>query len=49
MWTHTKGGFYHDGRFAALLDVVNHYNGVMNLGLNEQEKSDLIEYLKSLH
>ena len=49
LWTHTKGGFYHDGRFATLLDVVNHYNGVMNLGLNEQEKSDLIEYLKSLH
>ena len=49
LWTHTKGGFYHDGRFATLLDVVNHYNGEMNLGLNEQEKSDLIEYLKSLH
>jgi hypothetical protein len=49
LWTHTKGGFYHDGRFATLLDVVNHYNGVMKLGLNEQEKSDLIEYLKSLH
>ena len=49
LWTHIKGGFYHDGRFATLLDVVNHYNGVMNLNLNEQEKSDLIEYLKSLH
>ena len=22
LWTHTKGGFYHDGRFATLLDVV---------------------------
>ena len=49
LWTHIKGGSYHDGRFATLLDVVNHYNGVMNLNLNEQEKSDLIEYLKSLH
>lgn len=49
LWTHTKGGFYHDGRFATLLDVVNHYNGVMNLGLKEPEKSDLVEYLKSLH
>ena len=49
LWTHTKGGFYHDGRFATLLDVVNHYNGVMKLGLEEHEKSDLIEYLKSLH
>ncbi len=48
LWTHTKGGFYHDGRFATLLDVVNHYNGVKSLGLTEAEKQDLIEYLKSL-
>ena len=25
-WPHQKGGFIHDERFAALLDVVNHYN-----------------------
>jgi hypothetical protein len=31
-----------------LLDVVNHYNGFFSLGLSEQEKSDLVEYLKSL-
>lgn len=43
-----KGRFYHDGRFATLLDVVNHYNSCMNLGLTESEKSDLVEYLKSL-
>ncbi len=43
-----KGGFYHDGRFATLLDVVNHYNSFKKLGLTEQEKKDLIEYLKSL-
>lgn len=43
-----KGGFYHDGRFASLLDVVNHYNSFKKLGLTEQEKKDLIEYLKSL-
>ena len=43
-----KGRFYHDGRFATLLDVVNHYNSFFGLGLTEQEKSDLIEYLKSL-
>jgi hypothetical protein len=48
LWTHTKGGFYHDGRFATLLDVVNHYNAVKNLGLTEAEKQDLVEYLKSL-
>jgi cytochrome c peroxidase len=48
LWTHTKGGFYHDGRFATLLDVVNHYETLFSLGLTDTEKSDLIEYLKSL-
>jgi hypothetical protein len=48
LWSHEKGGFYHDGRFAKLRDVVNHYNGFLGLGLMEQEKRDLVEYLKSL-
>ena len=48
LWTHTKGGFYHDGRFATLLDVVNHYDALFSLELNNREKSDLVEYLKSL-
>src|SRR5262245_26695541 len=48
LWTHTKGGFFHDGQFATLLDVVNHYNGFFNLGLTDNEKSDLIKYLLSL-
>lgn len=43
-----KGGFYHDGRFATLLDVVNHYNSFKKLSLTEEEKKDLVEYLKSL-
>jgi CxxC motif-containing protein (DUF1111 family) len=48
LWTHTKGGFYHDGRFATLLDVINHYDSFKGLGLTAQEKSDLVEYLLSL-
>ncbi|MDB5901429.1 MAG: hypothetical protein JWM26_307 [Betaproteobacteria bacterium] len=48
LWTHQKGGFYHDGRFATLRDVVAHYDHNFRLGLNDHEKSDLIEYLKSL-
>ena len=48
LWTHQKGGFYHDGRFATLGDVVNHYDQFFKLGLTEQEKSDLIKYLLSL-
>jgi len=43
-----KGRFYHDGRFPTLMDVVNHYNIFFSLGLSEQEKRDLVEYLKSL-
>ena len=48
LWTHTKGGFYHDGRFATLMNVVNHYNGFKKLALNEADKKNLVEYLKSL-
>lgn len=48
IWTHTRRGFYHDGRFATLLDVVNHYDSCFNLGLSEGEKTDLVEYMKSL-
>lgn len=43
-----KGRFYHDGRFQTLRDVVDHYNIHFNLNLTEQEKQDLVEYLKSL-
>jgi hypothetical protein len=48
LWTHTKGGFYHDGRFATLQDVVQHYNSLLNLNLTSQDRGDLIEFLKSL-
>jgi cytochrome c peroxidase len=43
-----KGRYYHDGRFQTLLDVVNSYNTRFTLGLAENEKLDLVEYLKSL-
>ena len=48
LWTHQKGGFYHDGRFATLREVVEHYNSVKGLALTEQEKTDLVQYLLSL-
>lgn len=48
MRTSSKGRFFLDGRFATLLDVVNHYNIHFNLALTDQEKHDLVEYLKSL-
>lgn len=43
-----KGGYYHDGRFATLMDVVNHYDRHFKLRLPDELKHDLIEYLKSL-
>jgi hypothetical protein len=46
--TRMKGGFFHDGRFATLGDVVTHFNGQFNLGLSDAEKSDLVEFLKTL-
>lgn len=48
LWAHMKAGFYHDGRFGTLHDVIDHYNAVFGLNLNEQEILDLIEFLKSL-
>ena len=48
LWTHQKGGFYLDGRFTTLVDVVDHYDSCLTLGLTAQEKEDVAEYLKSL-
>jgi hypothetical protein len=48
LWSHQKGGFYHDGRFTTLGEVINHYDTLLGLQLTEQEKLDLIDYLKSL-
>jgi hypothetical protein len=48
LWSHAKSGFYHDGRFATFLDVVNHYDEHLKLGLAAAEKTDLVEYLKAL-
>ena len=48
LWSHQRGGFYHDGRFATLREVVDHYDDLFKLGLTEREKADLVEYLKSL-
>jgi hypothetical protein len=48
LFTHVKGGFYHDGRFPTLDKVVDHYNTCMHLNLSSAEKGDLIQYLLSL-
>ena len=48
LWTHQKGGFYHDGRFQSLDEVVSHYDQHLKLQLSEQERKELVEFLKSL-
>src|SRR5262249_51805182 len=46
LFSRAKGGFYHDGRFPTLGDVVDHYQGVFSLNLTPAQKADLVEYLK---
>ncbi|MDQ3337435.1 MAG: hypothetical protein M4D80_19915 [Myxococcota bacterium] len=48
LFTKMKGGFYHDGRFAKLEDVVEHYNRHFKLNLTAPQKTDLVAFLKSL-
>lgn len=48
LFIRSKGGFYHDGRFPVLRAVVDHYDQTFSLFLTEDEKDDLVEYLKSL-
>ena len=48
LFAHSKGGFWHDGRFPTLGAVVQHYNSCFALGLDAGEKSDLVQFLKSL-
>ncbi len=48
LWTHRKGGFYHDGRYRDLGSVVRHYDRTFHLHLRAGQQADLVEYLKSL-
>jgi cytochrome c553 len=43
-----NGGFYHDGRYQTLGQVVSHYDSCMNLNLSSAQQADVVEYLKSL-
>ncbi len=48
LFVREKGGFYHDGRFATLRDVVDHYEKPLHISLSDADKTALVEYLKSL-
>ena len=46
LWQHAP--YFHDGSAADLAAVVDHYDRLFGLNLSAEQKSDLIEYLKSL-
>lgn len=48
LFARMKGGFYHDGRFATLDAVIEHYDNHFKLKLTAAQKRELVEYLKSL-
>ena len=48
LWSRSKRGFFHHGRFPTLGAVVDHYNSCFGLNLSPGQKSDLVQYLKSL-
>jgi hypothetical protein len=41
-------GYFHDGRFGTLNEVVDHWNNHFELELTESEQLDLVEFLKAL-
>jgi hypothetical protein len=43
-----RRAYFHDGSAPDLPSVVNHYDTLFGLGLTDAQKSDLVEYLKSL-
>ncbi|HEY8505766.1 MAG TPA: hypothetical protein VIL46_14370 [Gemmataceae bacterium] len=46
LWQHPP--YFHDGSAATLLDVVEHYDRHLGLDLTEDQKLDLVEFLKSI-
>jgi hypothetical protein len=48
LWTHMKGGFFHDGRFPTLTSVIRQNDKIFKLKLSDQEVSDVSEFLKSI-
>jgi mono/diheme cytochrome c family protein len=46
LWQHAP--YFHDGSGPTLEAVVDRYDAALNLGLRDRDKTELIEYLKSL-
>jgi len=43
-----RAPYFHNGSAATLLDVVNFYDTRFNLNLSDQDKDDLVAFLKTL-
>jgi cytochrome c peroxidase len=43
-----RAPYFHNGFAATLADVVEFYNSRFNIGLNAQEKADLVAFLRAL-
>jgi len=48
LFVKANGGYFHDGRFANLGEVITHYNGHFELNLSPAEQDDLEAYLNAL-
>jgi len=46
LWQHPP--YFHDGKAADLAAVVDHYDATLKLKLSAEQKTDLVEYLKSI-
>src|SRR5438445_7493094 len=43
LWPHQKGGFFHDGPFATLRNVIAHYDVTFRIALNDRDRGERIE------
>ena len=46
LWQHAP--YFHDGSAATLADVVMQYDETLGLALDESEKADLVQFLRSI-
>ncbi|MDQ6868712.1 MAG: hypothetical protein M3178_10015 [Pseudomonadota bacterium] len=43
-----RAPYFHNGSAATLLDAVNFYDQRFNIGFTDQQKEDLVNFLKTL-
>ena len=43
-----RAPYFHDGSAATVLDIVNFYDRRFAIGLNDQQKQDMVNFLNAL-